>query len=348
MLKLVLTPMIIGYYAYWSASAGMKVEDIPGDMLTHVIYAFASISNAGECKTDEGQPVVLSQFRALKKRYPKLKVMMAVGGWTGSKDFSTIAASEPKRIKFAASCVKMMNEFGLDGIDVDWEFPVSGGMEGNSRSPDDPKNFVLLMAELRKQLGFTKVLSVAVSAYRNDTVHLDIPQMSLYVDWFGLMAYDYYGSFSDTTGHHAGLFGAQYSKTAVDIFLAKGAKPEQLVLGLPFYGHAWANVPAKNNGLYQSFKGVPATRLGDGAVRYGDLPEYLSHSTKHFDSDAKASWLYDSHKQIMVSYEGPESIKAKSDYVKKAGLGGVMVWELNQDNKKGELLRALHDGLRAK
>jgi chitinase len=350
---------VIGYYTYRSATSGMTVDEIPGELLTHVIYAFIEISDEGKCQVEagdalneKGEPSVLSKFGLLRKKYPKLILMMAVGGWGGSGRFSEIASTEASRSVFVKSCIELVKRYALDGVDLDWEYPVTGGLASDTRSPGDAKNFVLLVADLRKELnllpGGKKVLSAAVSGYGQAPILLDVAGMTQHVDWLGLMAYDFFGASSDITGHHAALFDSPSSrmsgKTSVDSYLAQGAKPERLVLGIPFYAHSWAKVQPRNDGLSQKFKGVPETRLGEGAMSYAEVQrDYMPKAVRHFDSDAKVPWLFDPTRRIMVSYEDDESIKFKAEYVRKAGLGGIMIWELNHDGKQHELLKALAD-----
>ena len=85
----------------------------------------------------------------MKIKYPHLKTLISVGGWGGSRRFSDVALTDASRATFAASCVEFVAANGLDGIDIDWEFPVAGGARGNARRPEDKANFTKLLATLR-------------------------------------------------------------------------------------------------------------------------------------------------------------------------------------------------------
>ncbi|HWB37686.1 MAG TPA: glycosyl hydrolase family 18 protein, partial [Rugosimonospora sp.] len=117
------------------------------------------------------QPIAgnFNQLKELKAKYPNLKILVSIGGWTYSKYFSDVAATDAARKKFVSSCIDMfikgnlpaLGGFGgpgtgagiFDGIDIDWEYPgSSGGHLGNHVSAADKQNFTLLLAELRSEL----------------------------------------------------------------------------------------------------------------------------------------------------------------------------------------------------
>lgn len=356
-------PLLIGYLGFWNVGNTITIDKIPGQLLTHVIYSFLTISDNGECKISpndklnlQGNSSALSQLHLLKQKNPALVLMAAIGGCGGSANFSNVAATDRSRKKFVSSCINTLQKYNLDGIDLDWEYPVTGCLPSDSKRPEDTKNFVLLLTEFRKELdeipGTRKVLSAAVAGEKSKIANLDVRSMSKIADWLGVMAYDFYGTHSKTTGHHAGLFASQQTpqpfdegnaQAAIDLYLTKGATPNKLVLGVPFYGHAWSHVENVNEGLFQIFKSVPKTKLGDGAVNYQEIQDqYLPHSIRYFDQAAQVPWLYDSKTKTMVSYEDPTSLKCKVNYVSKMKLKGIMIWELSHDNRTNDLLKALN------
>ena len=144
---------IVAYFPEWAVyRRNYHVANIPADKITHVNYAFAKPTADGDCvlfdayaaidkaypgdKWDQG---VLrgsfNQLQILKKKHPHLKTLISVGGWTLSGPFSDIAFTEEKRVKFAKACVAFMVKYGFDGVDIDWEYPVSGGLETNKKRP---------------------------------------------------------------------------------------------------------------------------------------------------------------------------------------------------------------------
>ena len=161
---------VVGYLASWGVrSKGTRIADLPARDLTHIFYAFAKIGNDGRVSLEDpcvdvgacdsaptaGSGGNFAELERLKARNPRLKLVISIGGWTGSGTFSDIALTDASRRLFAESAVDLFirQRTGLfDGIDIDWEFPVAGGMKGNVERAADKQNFTLLLAELRRQL----------------------------------------------------------------------------------------------------------------------------------------------------------------------------------------------------
>ena len=156
---------IIGYYAGWTRkSKNYTPADIPAEHLTHINYAFGLIDEDGRAMLGDAEDDIAArapeanlagnfqQLRSLKERYPHLKTMISIGGWTGSGRFSDAVATEQKRREFVASCVELFLTRWpgmFDGIDIDWEYPVCCGLPENSYRPEDRRNCTLLFEELR-------------------------------------------------------------------------------------------------------------------------------------------------------------------------------------------------------
>jgi chitinase len=173
-------------------------------------------------------------------------------------------------------------------------------------------------------------------------------QVQKYVDTVNLMAYDYYEPDSDpTTGHHAPLFTnpSDPKKISADNSVREyeqaGVQPDKIVLGVPFYGHIWGNVPATNHGLYQPGKDIPNAR-----AQYGNSPDTMQKNgfVRYWDPTASVPYLYNPEKKVFVSYEDPESLALKSEYVLDHNLRGIMFWDYEADST-GALLKAVNAGL---
>lgn len=371
-------PKLVGYFVEWGVyDRNHHVKDIPADKLTHINYAFAKIVN-GECAVFDsfaatekayegdrkGDGVLRGNFNQLiqlKKKHPHLKSLISVGGWTLSSPFSDVALTDESRSKFAKSCVAYIKKYGFDGVDIDWEYPVSGGKQGNTNRKEDKANYTLLLAELRKQLDAAGqvdkkqyLLTIAASAGPRHIANLELDKIHRHLDWINLMAYDFHGSWDATTHFNAPLFSIkddpakdEASKrlnvdAAVQTYLAAGAPPEKLVLGVPFYGVGWSGVPKTNNGLFQAKTGVPKGTFEEGKFDYKDLAKnYIGKLPRHWHEEAKVPWLYDPKSGLMISYDDPESLKFKAQYARDKKLGGLMFWELSADDAKSSLLNAL-------
>src|SRR5579859_1615148 len=194
-----LARVLAGYYAGWSAGR-YPVSAIPAGQLTHVFYAFADISPGGECVASKPaqDSANWQALQALKQAHPQLKLLLSVGGWSQSALFSDVAASADSRAHFAQSCAALMQANGFDGLDVDWEFPVSGGLPTNHTRPEDGLNFTALLSALRAALttqgagsGQRYLLTIAAPASPAEYRHLELRLIVPYLDWINLMAYDF-------------------------------------------------------------------------------------------------------------------------------------------------------------
>ena len=355
---------IVGYYPAWTTHArNFQVTDIPAQNLTHIIYAFAKISPAGEIALGErwadiekrfpgdrnDQPYFGSfgQLQKLKIKHRHLQTLLAVGGWSQSSRFSDVALTGAARQRFAKSCVELVARYGFDGLDVDWEYPVTGGMEGNKRRPSDRVNFTLLMAELRKQFDLRGkqdqrryLLTAATSAAAFHYGNLELKKVSNYLDWFNLMTYDFVGPRSARTGFNSGLAASGQPgedpqlnvASAVSGYFKAGVPPGKIVVGVPFYGRGWMGVAPTNQGLFVKFSGVARGTQEAGVYEYRDLVKnHVRPSLRHWHPQAKVPWLYDPAKQTMIAYEDLESVAWKVRYVQSQKLGGIMVWDLSKD-----------------
>ena len=374
-----MTYRVVGYFASWAIyDRGYFVTDIPADKLTHLNYAFAGISENGEIALlDEwadtqfpypgdadNQPLKgnFHQLQLLKEAHPQLQTLISVGGWSESDRFSDVALTPEARAKFAESAVAFMARYGFDGVDIDWEYPTGGGEEGNIERPSDKTNFVLLLAALRTALdaqgeqdGQHYLLTIALGSGRDAYEPLDWAQLVPLLDWINVMTYDMSGNWSTVTGFNAPLYDSQpnppevgSSDNALTDLQTLGVPAEKLVMGVPFYGHGWSGVPAINNGLHQPFTGAAQGLWEAGSFDYYDVAaHYVGRYARFWDDAAQVPWLYDAASGTMISYDDPELMAKKAQYVREHGLGGIMFWEMSQDSKDLALLTAIDEGLNA-
>ncbi|MFA4661755.1 glycoside hydrolase family 18 protein [Pyrococcus kukulkanii] len=364
---------IVVYYISWGIYArAFSPYDIPFENVTHVNYAFLKLLENGTVTWADpwADPMNLESFKELKSKYPAVKFLISVGGWTLSKYFSPVAADPAKRREFIRSAIAIIRKYNLDGIDIDWEYPGGGGMEGNYASPDDPKNFIILLKEFREALDEAGredhkhyLLTVAAPANLDIASRIDWREASKYLDFINVMTYDYIGLWSPVTGHNAPLYrnpnGPDYGSIDETIkwYIEHVPDRTKIVLGVPFYGRSFANVPPKNHGLFQPYSGTPAGTWGSaaethGVMDYWDIAEKArSREYEYFwDNYSKVPWLYSESKRIFITFDDPKSILIKTQYMLNQSLGGIMVWEITADRKPGThshpLLVAILEGLK--
>ncbi len=343
---------IIAYYTSWGTGR-MAIADIPDHLLTHLNYSFINVSADGECIVD--QPAAHgAQLTELRTLYPDLYLVLSVGGWTWSENFSDAAMTAASRQQFAESCVDLMVQYDFDGLDIDWEFPVRPGEVDTPGRPEDRENFTGLLADLRQQLdmqgaqdGRHYELSIAApsSAWFYNALELD--KIHEHLDYINLMTYSFVGGWSGTTGLDSALYADSSSASSVDstvnAFLGAGIPSDKLVVGIGYVGTGWRDVPDANNGLYQTAGNtIPAINLFYRTM----IDSYLSNPdyAQYWEPTAQVPYLYNSTNNDFISYMNPQGVFARSQYVLENDLGGVMFWELTADTDDYVLTTALDVG----
>jgi chitinase len=375
-------PRVVMYFTEWSIyDRKFHVADLPAEQITHINYAFVKIQEgkvalfdsyaaidkayAGDTWEKESLRGNFNQLQKLKKKHPHLKVLLSVGGWTLSSPFSDVALTEESRQKFARSAVEMMQKYAFDGLDIDWEYPVGGGLEGNKTRKEDKPNYTLLLAELRKQLDAAGekdkkkyLLTIASPAGPATMQNMELDKIAKICDWLNLMAYDFHGSWEKVTNHHAPLYASKADPiaenkllcvdAAVQAYLKAGVPSEKIVLGVPFYGRGWGGVKANANGLHQPATGpAPKGTWEQANWDTKDLLNNISKKAKLFrDPDSKAPWLYDEKSGVFITFDDAESLKCKGNYILEKKLGGAMIWEASGDTSDHQLLKALREGMK--
>ncbi|RUS21429.1 chitinase [Endogone sp. FLAS-F59071] len=360
---------IIGYYPDWSAG-DYPPNAIPYDKLTHVYYVnlhhtpyiLFSIPTAFAIPQDSNDWTIQSTDSTLQQivslaHAARTKVILTFGGWTGSYTFSSIAAAPDRRQQFVTNALNFIDQFDLDGIDIDWEYP---GAEGNTNDFDaasDADNFLLLLTALRQALDAKyigsnrKEISAATDIEPFSKNGSPLKDVSAFVPIL-----DRYGSWSSTTGPNSPLNPSPENPLAithaVQSWSSAGMPASKIIIGIAFYGRgAQASQPMDGRTQY-----VPFVSGSSVEWQWKDLRSQgiLSGPTKaavpwvrYFDKTAGTPWLYNTQTQDFISYDDPQSLKLKGQYIKQNALGGCMIWDLAQDTSSSELLHALRKGLKA-
>ncbi|KAI9314086.1 glycoside hydrolase superfamily [Dichotomocladium elegans] len=369
---------ITGYFPNW-LYARYPVSSIDFTKYTHINYAFAILIKGATPEWTDPSQVETQLPQLVEAAHAKnAKVLISVGGWSGSITFSSMVADASQRATFIKWVIDQIDNYGIDGIDLDWEYPNRQGAGCNVVNPNDSENFLTLLKELRTALDAkgSKELTAAVHVRtfvdaKGDNMN-DVSAYAAVLDRVNIMTYDINGAWNSTSGPNApfnfqpGLGDADSFVSAIDNWIKAGMPAEKVSAGLAFYGRsATATVDMTNTDQYQPQVSGQAPQ-GDsfdaywqdpycakdpgglsGIWRYGNLRSQgiLTAATKaaspwvrKWDNVTQTPWLFNPTSKVFISYDDPESIAVKVNHAKDKGIGGVMVWSIDQDSSDGELL----------
>lgn len=288
--------VVVAYVTSWT-------QTIPDPtIMTHINYAFGHVNDSFDGVRIDN-PDRLRMIVDLKKQNPKLRVLLSIGGW-GSGRFSEMAASDKNRLLFAKDCRRVVDVFGLDGIDIDWEYPTQSSA-GISSSPDDTKHFTLLMRDLRKELG-NKLLTCATIASGE---YIDFRSCISYIDMVNVMSYD----MGNPPYHHSALYPSEITNwmttsAAIEAHLNAGVPHEKLVMGMPLYG-----------------------RDKQG---YTTEPDSTKGTKEQWHEQSMVPYLVDAQGNLVMGFENERSIGIKCQYIIDHRLRGGMYWEYGDEHQE--------------
>jgi chitinase len=393
----------VAYFTQWGIyGRDFQLADVQNSgaaaRLTHLNYAFGPVTADGVCASADpwadwqtpfsaensvdgvadvaGQPVSgnLNQIAELKKKNPKLKALISLGGWSGSAYFSDAVLTDASRKKLVSSCIDLWikgNLTGLpegvaagiiDGIDLDWEWPASSGNDGNIIRPEDKQNFTLLLAEFRGQLDklsrSTKkkylLTAFVPAAPAKIDVGFEVKKIFKYLDFATVQGYDFHGTWEPRANQQSALrvpAGAPDNpdfsvENTINHWLAGGAPRKKLILGVPYYGQGWTGIAGNaNNGLFQPATGPAPGVFAAGTEDFKTLKKLPAQGfTVHRDLRNGHAWLFDG--KTFWTYDDPAVLLQKALYIRAKGLGGAMMWSLDGDDEKASLTKAISAGLR--
>ncbi|KAI6178539.1 GH18 domain-containing protein [Aphelenchoides besseyi] len=364
------TRRVVGYFISWGTS---NFTETQAQRLTHVIFAFlhlhddASISFADPHKSDKQTTTNkseerLQQLLKVARKFAHLKVMFAIGGWDNSQYFSLLTADYYRRKVLIESIISIIQRFQLDGIDIDWEYPVTGGeIEGSSV---DKQNFVNLLRELREkfqQIESRKPLIISFAGAAGQwTLNpgYNLPALLRYADFVNIMSYDYFGPWKKSkwgafTGPTAPLFfstpkkfsGKTNVESTIKYYYCQTKNLNKLNMGLPFYGRYWERVSDAvdpNDAMWRIAKSNDDGEFEGGHISWRDLPTSdWNLNLTAFHEKARTPWIFEPEKRRFLGFENVQSLTEKVVYAGLKNLGGVMIWAIDQDDDNGTLLEAV-------
>lgn len=302
---------IYAYYPTWSIYArNFKISDIPNDSITHLTVAFAKLKPSGMIDSEEIERL------DLQKNSYRFKLGIAIGGWGQHEEFSIVLKNEGTRLVFVECCVKITQKYNFDHMELDWEFP---------SEDTDVKAYIETIIMLKEALGAKVDLGICLPCYK---CKYDSAEMINRIDYVVVMGYDQSGPWSQVSAYHSALnpIVSEYIKyLAEDVSVPRS----KILLGIPFYGRTFAEC----SGAGEQFRGPGYGSYGEkGTIDYGEIIE--SGIDLHYDADAVSN--YANIGGDFVSFDGPESVAAKIDFIRSENLSGIAVWNISGDSKNSK------------
>jgi chitinase len=321
----------------------------------------------------------LGRIVDLKKKNPKLKVLLALGGWNDSEGdkYSRLVNSLPARRKFISHAIDFMSQYDFDGLDLDWEYPTCWQTDCEKGPAHDKRGFALLVSELKAELhprGMLLTAAVSPSKKVIDAAY-DVPVLAHDLDYLNVMAYDYHGAWDKHAEHHAPLFKRPESKSfdendnifnvnyTVNYWMHKGMPAHKIIVGVPFYGRSFqmdGHELQKAARAGRSTYGIKILGAGEpgkfsrekGYLAYYEICQMIKGDewTKRRDQH---SGPYAFSNNQWVGYDDATALLEKTEFIKANHLGGAMIWAIDLDDFRGQccgvkypLLKTLNFGLR--
>ncbi|KAG0917164.1 hypothetical protein G6F33_001745 [Rhizopus arrhizus] len=368
---------IIGYFPNW-LNGTFPVSKVDFTKYAHIHYAFALMVD-GHLPTWENASHVEKELPQLVSAAHKggAKVLTSLGGWSGSITFSKMANNTKTRKDFVNWCINHMKKYKTDGIDIDWEYPGRQGAGCNTVDEDnDVDNFLKLLKELRQGVdkqfkSNKKEITIAASV---SLLKSNVSDFAHVLDRVNVMTYDINGAWNEQTGPNSPLYAPKGSisfSSAIEGWIKAGIPTNKIAGGIAFYGRS---TTAKENmlktkSIYQDqVKSVvpkgdskdttqsdPYCPADNGAYsgtwRFNHLLSEGVLSTplkaklpwvRTWDNSTATPWLFNPKTNTFLTYDDPESIAKKACYSLKKDLAGVMIWSVDQDTDKLDLLNAAY------
>uniref|UniRef100_A0A8C5ZD59 Oviduct-specific glycoprotein n=1 Tax=Marmota marmota marmota TaxID=9994 RepID=A0A8C5ZD59_MARMA len=351
---------LVCYFTNWAPgrpeSASIFPLDLDPFLCTHLIFAFASMSNNQIVpETLQDEKILYPQFNKLKERNRELKTLLSIGGWNfGTLRFTSMLHTFDNREKFINSAISLLRTHNFDGLDLFFLYP---GLRNSPTFLDDAFFTGLfcvvlscqeLLSAFQKEALLTNrprlLLSAAVSELKlcpAQPLHLLFCALSFrLLDFINVLSYDFHGSWEKFTGHNSPLYSfpedPKSSAYAMNYWRNLGAPSEKLMMGFPTYGRTFCLLKPSDNGL-QAIATGPASpgkyTKQAGILAYYEICSFLEKARKDWIGYQHVPYAYKGKE--WVGYDDIRSFQEKAKFVKAEHFGGAMVWTLDMDDVKG-------------
>lgn len=299
-----------------------RYPDIPeAGLFSHLVYSFAVFNDSLDGVVIR-YPEKLKAMADLKRQNPGLKVLLGLNDYR-RPGFCEMTADKRKRKSYIKSVKNVLRDYDLDGIVLDWEFPTIEG-QGHNYTPEDDKNYVLLVRDFRKALG----KKAWISYYSNQSGQwIDHKGMVPYVSYVNVSGYNMAApKEGERLNHQSALYlaentGERCVYNVIQRHINLGIPKEKILVGIPFFG-----------------RGLPPFESETDCL---DFSKYDSGMQLIWDEEAQAPYYSDSDGNMLLGFDDERSIKAKFDFIRTNGLPGVFVWCYDGDYADHRLSKAI-------
>lgn len=351
---------VYGYFPEWGvydAHKNFTPDKIDYSGITHLNYGFGVIQQGVVVTHDTEKGPGLMRELDQRTEVAGVTNILSIGGWNNSEEgaFEAATATDAGIEKLADSILSYMLTWKFDGVDIDWEYPDTDA---------EKAQFTKLIQAVRSRLDEQGKkddryyqLSAAVTANHNKIQYINPSQTVPLLDSVNVMTYDFHGAFDPVTGHNSPLFAnskdtdLKFNTASVMTEYSTTWKvpKSKLMMGLAWYGRGWGNVEPTEivKGLPGLFAPGSATVHGqwdDNGQYTGTNPWYYlkdlvnnGQYTRYWDPESRVPYLYNKSTKEFLTYDDPQSIQEKVDYINKQGYGGAIVWDLSGDTPNHEL-----------
>lgn len=302
---------VLAYFTPRSDYVEEDIEKYDFSKITHLIYAFANVRSDTLELYIKDEEIFAYLVRHLKENYPNVKIMLSVGSSMENDGYCSIASTVEGRDSFVRQCSAIIEGYGIDGIDIDWEYP-GYSMFDRKVCSNCVSDHASLIEALREGLPDGAVLSYAGCG--NALGWYDHKRLSKVVDFVNVMLYDF--SLENNSPFDS-------AKKAIYNYQLKGYRKDQLNWGVPFYGRC-----AVEEYDYRT---------------YAQIMDLADMGELQIVQEKNRSYAY--YKGNLLSFDSREQILKKSKYVKKRGYGGVFCWNMTYD-RDGELMSLIWNELK--
>ena len=321
--QILLSQRVVGYLPDW-VSGNLSISNIDYSVVTHVNHAFAWPDQSGNIMSYSNMfnPIISQTVHT-----NGAKILLSLGGWGNDVGFRVVAASPDLRSTFINNLLDVMDTYGYDGVDMDWEHPTSN---------DDRQNLNFLISEMDSTFNAHDpdlLITMAVPVSNWSGQWYDFSFLRFYIDFFNAMTYDIHGSWSSHAGHNSPLYSSPVGdpdgsvETGINYLVyTRGIPANQVNLGLPFWGKKY-----NASDINMSFSGDVVDKF------YPEIINLIDNGwTYEWDSVARCPYLRNDEQSKIITFDDEESIKYKCEFAHDRSLGGVMIWALSYDLVQGE------------